>query len=851
MKSDKNMCGAKTEKSLKWYGKWAAPVQNTAITSVRDIELDKVVGMFEAANQVGVKNPYGTPAEPVQYMRKVFCLQNKKIKSADLYITARGLYEAYINGKPVTDTLLNPGFTSYDSFTEYQSYKVDELLQTDNCIGIKLADGWYKGKYGLMAFGGNYGKETAVLFQIEILYEDDTREVIFSDQTMVSTEGAEIYSDFLCGEKYDARKEIEGWNCVGTIQNCPDERTGSKDTENSWKPCHILENAGYEGLVPESCPGVKVTECHPVKEILHTPKGETILDFGVNMAGYVEMYVEGEAGTEVTLEHCEVLDENGNFYNSTFGYDRDQKAIYICDGKGGRKYSPSFTFYGFRYVKISGYPSEIEKKNFTAKSISSAIRKTGDFRCSDRMLTKLQENIVRSQKSNFIAVPTDCPQREKAGWTGDVEVYAETAAFNQDVREFLNRWLKCVRADQLDNGEIPIIAPYVEGYKSFQKPLMGADSSSGWGDVIIHLPWMLYQQYDCIEFLQDNFEAMEKWMRFVEKEAEENVPESFTVEGLSPEEAKAARERQKYLWNTGFHFGDWLYPSSKDKNGNTEMMGGTFSTAPITATCFYAMDTEIMDKVCKLLGKAEEAEKYSSLNKKIKKAFCDEYIISEGKLAVELQGMYVLALAAGMCRGEEAKSLAKHLNEMIIRNDYCLDAGFMSIKYLMDVLVDYGYYGTAKQVLYQEKCPSWLYEVKNGATTMWETWDAIRPDGKPTPVSYNHYAFGCVGDWMYRTLLGLKRMSPGWKKFKVEPCFKFGLDWAEGFYEGNYGKILFRWEKEDGQVICRLTVPQESTAIVQLPDVKKGSVSVNGESCPESEIALNGGEYLIKYTLNI
>ena len=816
-------------KILTTYGKWMAPLQDSNITAIEDVPLDDVLKMFGPANQVGVKNPHTKGAQPVQYLRQVFTVK-EGLQHAKISITAHGLYEVYINGKPVMDTCMNPGFTAYQSFLEYQTYDVTDQITTGaNCIAIKLADGWFKGKYGLMAFGGNYGKISSVLFCIETKMEDGTVNYIGSDETMQSLPGAELYSDFLEGEAYDAGKEPQGWKLA-------------EYDASAWNPCTEDVTTTCKNLQPESAEPVRVVDILPVKEVITTPQGDTILDFGANIAGYVEMTLPGIKGETIHLEHFETLDQDGNYYNSIFGYNRNQSVYYTFRGNEEVTYHPAFTFFGFRYVRVSGYSGEIKAENFTAKVLSTDLEQAGAFRCSNEALNQLQENIVRSQVGNFLAIPTDCPQRERAGWTGDVLVYADTALFNQNAEKFFERWLKSVNADQLPNGEIPIVVPYVNGYRYFQKPLMGSDSSSGWGDVIIHLPWSLYQEYGNLELLKAQFPYMKNWMDHVESEAAKKGSDL---------------EDDPYLWNTGFHFGDWLYPSSKDENGNTEMMDGDFCTTSITATAFYAMDAKVMSQISELIGEKEQAVYYYELEQKIKTAFRHAYLKEDGSLSVELQGMYVLALATDLLDEETAQKTAAHLNEMIIKNKNCLDTGFMSIKYLMDVLQRYGYEETAKNVLYQTGCPSWLYEVSQGATTMWETWDAIRTDGVRTPVSYNHYAFGCVGEWMYRELLGLKRTTPGWKTFTVDPTFAFSLDWAEGFHEVNGKKIQLKWKKEGNKVSYDLTVPEGSTAQIPFRNAIAGSISVikkdtdknlytSAQNAPE-EIQLTAGEYEIIY----
>lgn len=708
------------------------------------------------------------------FKREIGLQKEKQIKRARIYMSARGLYELQINGERASDSLFEPGFTKYEDYLEYQTYDVTKLLYTgSNLVTVTLADGWYKGKFGMLGMGENYGDELAFLMEVEITYEDGSKELIVSDDTFTYTQSPWCYSDILIGAKYDARKE---------------------DQETEELTAAVFD-FGYENLKAACREPVRVVEELKPVAVLTSSKGEIILDFGQNLVGVVQMNVSGPAGTEVKLEHSEVLQKDGTFENFVDGFNRDQTDFYILKGDYEEIWNPEFTFHGFRYVKVSGYPGEVQADNFSALVIGSDCEITNYFKTSNAKLNQLQSNIMWSQRGNLLSIPTDCPQRERAGWTGDVWVYGETCCVNQNCLNFFKVWLRNLRAEQFENGLVPIVIPYIKGYSGIQLSSFGTHTSAGWGDVIVALPWYLYQIYGDKSVLEENYEAMEKWMAYVKTEAKDD------------------------LWNTNFHFGDWLYPSCKKENGEADMFRSANTTKEHVATTIYANSTENMKNICEVLGKEERAGYYEALNARIRKAFEAAYVDETGCLENDIQGLYVMALAMNMVSEKMRPKLAKKLQKLIEANGGCLDTGFMSIKFLMDVLTDHELIDTAGTVLYQEKCPSWLYEVNKGATTIWETWNSIREDDTRGRFSYNHYAFGCIGDWMYRTLLGIKRLDAGYQKVLIEPDFRFGLKYAEGKFNSVYGPIEVKWRMGSlDQPELLVKIPANVTAYVQLPN---------------------------------
>lgn len=737
--------------------------------------------------------------EPCNIYRKEFEVK-EGLKKGYLSITAHGLYEVRINGKEITDSRMNPGFTAYDEYLEFQTYDVGPILkQGKNIITILLADGWYRGTFGILGYGNNYGLELSALAQLELSYKDGECDYVVTDETYQYVKSPYIYSDLMIGEKQDARVDISYLNQIGANME------GAKYAQ--------VKPYTYANLRGICCEPVICTQVLEVKDILNSPKGERIVDIGQVMVGGIKLFVQGEAGTEIKMEFTEVLDKDGNFINNVSGVNRDQTDYYILRGGDMEVFEPRFTFHGFRYVKISGYPGELTKDKIQGIVLGTALEETGGFRCSNPMLNQLQSNIQWGQRGNMLSIPTDCPQRERAGWTGDIYIFIRTAAFNQNVKKFMEKWLRNMEKEQFENGLIPVIIPYPLGYNAMQKDAFGTDTSAGWGDAAIKLPWVLYQVYGDRSILEENFTMMKKWMDYVEKNAAESMPE-FDVE-VSQERLK----RQKYLWNTGFHFGDWCYPSCKNERGETDMFRSAYTTKEHVATAMYAHSADMMYQICSVLGKKELAQHYQDLNRNIRKAFSDEYVNDDGSITGSVQGIYVLAIAMKMAEGEKLQRMAEHLVQMIHNNGDCLDTGFLSIEHLLDVLAETGHSDMAGTLLYQEKCPSWLYEVKNGATTLWETWNAIMEDGTRTRDSYNHYAFGCVGDWMYRTLAGIQCLEEGYRRFRVAPSFEYGLTEAEGSYECIYGTIKSAWNLNGSKGKLSVEVPVGTMAEIRLPGV--------------------------------
>lgn len=809
-----------------WKAKWVEPIQKPVLKEKA----------FSYGEENTEKINYEEILNPCLLLRKTF-LSDKDVKKARIYATAHGCYEIKINGKRVGNQQFTPGNSSYDKYLEYQTFDItDNITKGNNAIGVILSDGWYAGRVGLTGESCQFGDMLGLLLQLDIEYKDGSSITFGTDESFKSSTGPFIYSDIFIGEKYDARLEKNGWDT-------------SNYNDSQWQNVNVKEY-DLNNVVAQYGELITVIEEIKAEKIIRTPNNETIIDFGQVIAGRVCFKVNGAAGTEITLEHSEVLDENGNFFNNTTGRNKDQKDIYILNGNGEEVYEPHFTFHGFRYVKVTGYPGVVEVCKFKAVVISSDLRITGKFQCSNPLINRLQENIVWSQKANFLSIPTDCPQRERAGWTGDIQAFAPTASFNMDIDAFLTRWLRILTLDQKEDGQVPNVVPYIKAYESFCRMMSGgSDSSAGWGDACIIVPWVLYNRYGDKRVLEDNYTTMIKWMSYIEKSAAENIPE-----GINETLTEELRERQKYLWNTGFHFGDWLIPSlSISEDGSSvNMMKSSIRTRELVATCFYAYSTELMSKICAILGKEKEAFKYLELNKKVCKAFSEEYLSEGRKLKAHFQGIYVLALKFNMIPDNMRDSVLYQFINLIEENDYKLDTGFLSVPFLMDVLCEHGYRDIANKILYQKECPSWLYEVEKGATTIWEAWQAIMPDGKVTDVSYNHYAFGVIGDWLYRTIAGINPGKPGYKHIIIKPEPDEIMTYAKASYESVYGEIASEWNITDGMMTLDVKIPPNTTASVYIQgevisEINKHDVISMRQEIDKVIVDIGSGEYSFQF----
>ncbi|HWB91822.1 MAG TPA: family 78 glycoside hydrolase catalytic domain [Puia sp.] len=718
------------------------------------------------------------PSRPSPLMRTGFTA-GKNIASATLYITAHGLYEAHLNGQRIGDAYLTPGWTSYNKRLQYQTYDVTHLVKPGrNAIGALLGSGWYR---GYIAFEGHhdiYGNRLGLLLQLNIRYKDGHNETVVSGPGWKSSTGDIVSSEIYNGETIDHRLEKKGWSQPGY-------------DDAGWQG---VDTAAYSlnNLVAASSEPIKKHECfHPVK-LLMTPKGEQVIDFGQNLTGWVVVKIKGHAGDSIRLSHAEVLDKAGNFYTENLRKAKAQD-VFIPRGDGEETFEPHFTFHGFRYIRIEGLHAPVDTADFTAVALYSDMPATGTFTCSDPMIDQLQHNIQWGQRGNFLDVPTDCPQRdERLGWTGDAQVFSRTAAFNRGVDNFFAKWLKDVAADQESDGAVPFVIPNV----------LGKGTSAGWADVATIIPWNMYLVYGDKRTLETQYPSMKAWVDYIRSQAHDD------------------------LWNTGFHFGDWLFYRPFDDNDGRSAVTDKY----LIAQCFYAHSTQLLIDAARVLGKNADADEYNVLLQHIKAAFLHEYVTPNGRLVSGTQTAYVLALQFDMLPEHLRPQAAERLVKNIQDYDYHLTTGFLGTPYLCHVLSRYGYTPVAYRLLFQDTYPSWLYPVKMGATTIWERWDGIRPDGtfeNPGMNSFNHYSYGAIGDWMYRIVAGIDTYEdgPGYHHILIAPHPGGKLTSAAADLQTGYGLVSSHWAQHDDTLTMDVVIPANTTATIRIPAPEGGRIT--------------------------
>jgi len=728
-----------------------------------------------------------TKSNPSPVLRREF-LVKKKVERARIYVTAMGLYELALNGKRVGDEYFTPGWTAYDFRYQYQTYDVTGLVKSgENCLGAMLGDGWFRGRLAWDNKRNTYGKKLGLLAQTVITYADGTEEIVGSDDKWKAATGAVLESDIYNGEIYDARLERAGWS-----------EAGYKDVE--WKGVTVVESPKAKIVAPAG-PGVKrIEEIKPVK-VFRTPAGDTVLDMGQDMVGWVKFRLTAPAGTTVTLRSAEVLDKAGNFYTANLRSAKES-IRYTSKGAGTETFEPHFTFQGFRYVAVSGWPGEVSPEDFTGVVVHSAIRRTGTFESSSALLNQLEHNIIWGQKGNFLDVPTDCPQRdERLGWTGDAQVFAPTASFNFDTAGFYTKWLRDLALDQEDDGAVPFVIPNALSHETRK----GAAASAGWADAAVVVPWTVYQAYGDKRILQEQYPSMKAWVEYMRRAAGE-----------------------KYIWSNGFSFGDWLAFATT----NADYPGAT-TDKDLIQTAYFAWSTELLARTAQVLGKKEDAAEYAGLEEKIKDAFEREFVTANGRLASNTQSAYALALAFGLLPESQRAGAAARLAADVRKFGH-LTTGFLGTPVLCQALSNYGYLDEAYLLLNRTEYPSWLYPVTQGATTIWERWDGQKPDGSFQDVgmnSFNHYAYGAIGDWMYRVVAGIEidEAAPGYKHILMQPRPGGGLTSAQASVESMYGLVASGWEIADGKMTLKIRVPANTTATVRLPNAKLEEVSEGGK----------------------
>ena len=713
--------------------------------------------------------------QPASVLRRVFTAA--QTENALLYITCHGLYEACLNGQRVGDFVLAPGTGDYAKRLTVQCYEVSEFLRAGkNELTVTLGDGWYRGSVGIDGLHNYYGADLALLCQLEV----DGQIVLCSDESWeASQQGPTRENDLQRGETYDVRmEEIRGWHGV-TVREFDNGNLAPTES------VPILEQERFVG------------------KLFTAPNGDTLIDFGQNLAGYTELRVNAKAGQTITLWHGETLDENGNFTQKNFDPgDRNksgipQKITYICKD-GENLYKPSFTIFGFRYAKIET-EMDLRDAEFTAIAVYSQMPQTGFFSCGNADVNRLFLNSLWSMRSNFCDIPTDCPTRERAGWTGDAGVFAPTAVYLADCLPILRKWLGECRLAQGEDGLVQNIAPVNNKGGMISNLLQG---SAGWGDACILVPWALYEAYRDKTILEENYDMMCRWMGYCEKRAQKTRPHNL----LNP--------YHKYLVDEGFHFGEWCQP---DVDNGESMKKTMMLGAPEVATAYYFRSASLLGQIAELLGKHEDAARFAALAENAKQAYrvsCTK----KGAIVSDRQCEYVRPIAFGLLDGDEVQSAADALNALVVKNSCHLNTGFLSTPDLCRVLAENGHADTAYSLLLQPECPGWLYAVKKGATTIWETWDGVRADGT-VHDSLNHYSYGAIAGWLFSGVCGI-RLQAG--ALTVKPCPDRRLGYARAEWRSPVGTIRSAWEYRGDTLLLDITVPVAATLV--LPNGENKSV---------------------------
>ncbi len=728
----------------------------------------------------GQLEPGGLFLPPPRYLRTEFAAR-APVSRATLYASALGLYEVHLNGERVGEDSFTPGWTDYEKRVYYNTYDATELVREGaNGIGAVLADGWYAGHVGFGHRRHHYGEKTRALVQLEIEYEDGTRETVASGADWKTSLGPLLEADLLMGEAFDARREMPGW-----------DRAGFDDSD--WQPVEVgAEHEASLEPYPAQTAG-PIATFEPV-EITEPLPGTWVLDLGQNFAGVVRLKVRGEPGQRIVLRHAERLAEDGTIYTENLRAARATDT-YVCRGGGLETWQPRFTFHGFQYVEVTGLSEPPTAETITGVALGSRTPPVGRFQCSEPMLEQLFSNIHWTQRMNFIDIPTDCPQRdERLGWTGDAQIYVRTAAALCDVQAFFGKWLVDLADAQREDGQFPSVAPL---------KCAGSDGGPAWSDAGTICPWTIYEVYGDRRLLARHYEGMKRYLAFCEGRCDEEL--------LPPEK---------------FHcYGDWVNIDAD-------------TPKDLIYTAYFAHSARLTARSAEALGLAEEAARYEALFQRIAQAFNQAYVQGDGRIGANTQCGYVLALAFDLVAGERREQAAAFLLEALERRDWHLSTGFVGTKDLMLVLSKIGRDDVAWRLILNRTFPSWGFSIEHGATTIWERWNGWTPEeGFATPGmnSFAHYSFGAVGQWMFDTIGGIDAARPGFDEIRIRPRPGGGLTWAKTRYDSVHGPIATHWRREGGGLRLDVTIPPNTRAVVHVPALAAEGVTEGGEPVERAE----------------
>jgi alpha-L-rhamnosidase len=710
------------------------------------------------------------------------------VARATLRMTAQGIVEPYLDGERADDAVLTPGWTAYEWRLRYRTVDVTALVgraaaaRRPLVVGLAVGNGWYHGRLGFLGNRAIYGAEPAALAELEVEYADGHVQRAGTDTFWSAGPSAVLANDLYDGQTIDARLRDDGWLLPGAAPA-------------GWTGVHAVEfHTGR--LTPYRGPAVHRQETRAPERIWASPSGATLVDFGQNLVGWVRLRARGPAGAQVTVRHAEVL-ENGELgvrpLRTAQATDR-----FILSGADD-VFEPTFTFHGFRYVEVDGFPGEVSAADLEAVVVHSDLDRIGAFECSDPLLNQLHANVVWGLRGNVVDVPTDCPQRdERLGWTGDLAVFAPTAAYLYDVAGFLDDWLADLDAEQrAADGRVPFVVPdnlkYDDPPEFFPEP----ESTAIWSDAAVWVPWALWQAYGDREALRRHYPAMVAHTRRVESL-------------LSP----------NGLWDSGFQFGDWLDPTAPP-----EAPFQAKADNGVVATACYVRTLGLVAQAAELLGQPDDAAAFVGLRDRVRAAFGEHYVDSDGIVRSDCQTVYALAIVFGLLDGERLAAAGARLADLVRANGFRVATGFAGTPYVLDALSATGHLDVAYAMLTEKACPSWLYTVGMGATTMWERWDSMLPDGSINPgemTSFNHYALGAVADWMHRTVGGISPLEPGYARVLVAPRPGGGLTWAKASLRTPHGRVGVSWSLAgDGGLAADVEVPDGVTAVVRLPGLEE------------------------------
>ncbi|MCW3493252.1 alpha-L-rhamnosidase [Microbacterium sp. SSM24] len=723
------------------------------------------------------ENPTTDTRRP-SLVRREFAVRPGLVR-ARLYATAHGVYQAELNGVRVGDDVLSPGWTVYRERLRYYTYDVTGIVREGaNAVGAWLGDGWYRGRLGWRGgFRNLFGDDLSFVGQLELEYDDGTRETVATDTSWKAAPSPIISASLYDGEVYDAREEWAGWSAPGF-------------DDSGWGRVQ-LRRRDPATLVAPTAPPVRVVEDVAAVAVLTTPSGRRILDFGQNLVGFVRLRATAPAGTTVTLRTAEVL-QSGELYTRPLRDARSTDAYIFAGRPDGEEWEPRFTFHGFRYVEVDGWHGDLEADAasgaLVARVIHTDMERTGWFASSDPALDRLHENVVWGMRGNFVDVPTDCPQRdERLGWTGDIQVFAPTASYLYDCSGMLAGWLRDLEAEQLPDGTVPWYVPVIPADTMWTPQRPGA----AWGDAATVVPWTLYERFGDEGVLRAQFESARRWV------------------DLQAEIAGPSR-----LWDSGFQLGDWLDPAAPPQDP-----ADARTDRYLVASAYFAHSARLVARMAAVLGDAAAESAYAALADEARVAFVGRYVGADGRMASDAQTAYALALRFDLLPDDLRGAAAARLAELVRAEGNRIATGFVGTPLVTDALSANGHLDAAYDLLLEEECPSWLYQVGMGATTIWERWDALLPDGTVndgTMTSFNHYALGAVADWMHRVVAGLAPDAPGYRRVRFAPRPGGGLTEASARHITPYGEASIRWSLDQGELRVRVVVPVGATGVIDL-----------------------------------